>query len=133
MLEVRSIEILDADGGIVTLTGELDISKTLTTNAGHLGFGPNNLLTYNGVSASLRVAEFTASLETAGAFDNAANFNNFMTVDSASAKFGVPVQFGSYTTTQRNALAGVVNGLVIYNSTDDKFQGRAGGAWVDLH
>ena len=133
VLEVKSIEILDADGGIVTLTGELDISKTLTTNAGHLGFGPNNLLTYNGVSASLRVAEFTASLETAGAFDNAANFNNFMTVDSASAKFGVPVQFGSYTTTQRNALAGVVNGLVIYNSTDDKFQGRAGGAWVNLH
>ena len=133
VLEVRSIEILDADGGIVNLTGELDISKTLTTNAGHLGFGPNNLLTYNGVAASLRVAEFTASLETAGAFDNSANFNNFMTVDSASAKFGVPVQFGSYTTTQRNALAGVVNGLVIYNSTDDKFQGRAGGAWVNLH
>jgi hypothetical protein len=36
------------------------------------------------------------------------------------------------TTTQRNALT-AVNGMVIYNSSTDKFQGRAGGAWVDLH
>ena len=42
------------------------------------------------------------------------------------------VQFGSFTTTQRNALT-AVNGMVIYNTDDNKFQGRANGAWVDLH
>lgn len=42
------------------------------------------------------------------------------------------VQFGSYTTTERNALT-AVNGMVVYNSTDNKFQGYANGAWVDLH
>ena len=41
------------------------------------------------------------------------------------------VQFGSYTTTERNALT-AVNGMVVYNSTDNKFQGYANGAWVDL-
>jgi len=37
------------------------------------------------------------------------------------------------TTTQRNAIGTPFNGMIIYNSTTDKFQGRAGGAWVDLH
>ena len=46
-----------------------------------------------------------------------------------SAKF---IQFGSYTTTQRNAIS-AANGMVVYNSTTNKFQGYAGGSWVDLH
>ena len=41
------------------------------------------------------------------------------------------VQFGSLTTTERNALT-AANGMVIYNSTDNKFQGRENGAWVNL-
>ncbi len=41
------------------------------------------------------------------------------------------VQFGSITTTERNALT-PANGMVIYNSTDNKFQGYENGAWVNL-
>ena len=40
-------------------------------------------------------------------------------------------QFGSLTTTARDALT-AVNGMVIYNSTDNKFQGYENGAWVNL-
>jgi hypothetical protein len=36
------------------------------------------------------------------------------------------------TTTERNGLT-ASNGFLIYNSTDNKFQGYAGGSWVDLH
>jgi hypothetical protein len=36
------------------------------------------------------------------------------------------------TTTARDALT-AENGMIIYNSTTGKFQGRAAGAWVDLH
>jgi len=36
------------------------------------------------------------------------------------------------TTTERNALT-AVNGMQIYNTTDDKLQVYAGGSWVDLH
>jgi hypothetical protein len=43
-----------------------------------------------------------------------------------------PLRFASFTTTQRDLLS-VANGDVIYNTTTNKFQGRAAGAWVDLH
>jgi len=131
-LEVRAIQITDVDGGIITLTGELDISKTLTTNAGHLGFGDNNLLAYSGVSASLRVAEFTGDLDQAGDFENAANFNNYMTVDSTVADFGTAVKFASMTTGVRNALTPAA-GMVVFNTTETKLQVYTGSAWEDLH
>ena len=41
------------------------------------------------------------------------------------------VQFGSLTTAERDALT-AVNGMVIYNTTDNKFQGRENGVWVNL-
>ena len=37
------------------------------------------------------------------------------------------------TTGQRNAISSPTNGLVIYNSTLNKVQARANGAWVSLH
>jgi len=43
------------------------------------------------------------------------------------------VLFPRMTGTQRDAIASPANGLVLYNTTTDKLQVRAGGAWVDLH
>jgi hypothetical protein len=39
----------------------------------------------------------------------------------------------SLTTAERNAMLTVLDGQMIYNETDNKFQGRANGVWVDLH
>ena len=50
---------------------------------------------------------------------------------TGNAKIDGFVQFGSLTTTQRNALT-AANGMVIYNSTDNKFQGYENGVWVNL-
>jgi hypothetical protein len=55
-----------------------------------------------------------------------------LTIEPTKIEASVPVQFPSYTTTQRNALT-AVNGMMIYNSTTSKMQAYAGGAWVDLH
>jgi hypothetical protein len=41
------------------------------------------------------------------------------------------VQFGSLTTVERDALT-AANGMVIYNTTDNKFQGYENGAWANL-
>ncbi len=41
------------------------------------------------------------------------------------------VQFGSLTTVERDALT-AANGMVIYNTTDNKFQGYESGAWANL-
>jgi hypothetical protein len=37
------------------------------------------------------------------------------------------------TTTERNAIGSPFNGMMIYNSTTNKFQGYVGGAWADLN
>lgn len=50
---------------------------------------------------------------------------------NGNAKVNGFVQFGSLTTTERDALT-AANGMVIYNSTDNKFQGYENGAWVNL-
>ena len=49
------------------------------------------------------------------------------------------VGFSRQTTTQRNALrdahnqgSTILNGAMIYNTTDDVFQVRKAGAWVNL-
>ena len=50
---------------------------------------------------------------------------------NGTGKFSGYVIFGSYTTTQRNALT-PQNGMVIYNTTANKFQGRQNGSWINL-
>jgi hypothetical protein len=48
--------------------------------------------------------------------------------------FGGPVELPKISTTDRDLNdAYYPNGSMIYNSTTNKFQGRAGGTWVDLH
>lgn len=37
------------------------------------------------------------------------------------------------TTTERDAISSPADGLMIYNTTTGKFEGRASGAWVQLH
>ena len=50
-----------------------------------------------------------------------------------TAEFSGTVKFASMTTVERDALSSVAQGMVIYNTTASKFQGRTGVAWVDLH
>jgi hypothetical protein len=61
-----------------------------------------------------------------------------VTSPNASAKLEISsttqgVLFPRMTTTERNAISTPADGLVIYNTTDNKLQVRAAGAWVDLH
>ena len=43
-----------------------------------------------------------------------------------------PLTMASFTNTERDNLT-ATNGDTIYNTTTNKFQGYANGAWVDLH
>ncbi len=57
---------------------------------------------------------------------------------NASAKLEIAsttsgLLFPRMTTAQRDAIASPADGLVLYNSTTNKLQVRAAGAWADLH
>jgi hypothetical protein len=58
--------------------------------------------------------------------------NDFAALDAETFLIGSALRFTAVTTTERNNLT-AVNGMIVYNSTTNKFQGYAAGAWVDLH
>ena len=51
---------------------------------------------------------------------------------TGNARVSGYVMGGSFTTVERDALTPEA-GMIVYNTTDNKFQGRTGVAWVDLH
>ena len=52
-------------------------------------------------------------------------------ITAGSITAGSFVQFGSLTTAERDALS-AVNGMVIYNTTNNRFEGRQNGVWINL-
>ena len=132
---------------IVTLNGVVQKPTTVYTASG-------TTLTFTTAPAAgddISVRRFVATIDNSlivddngntkiqveeGTDDNTIRFDaagtEVMTMTSTVTTAKTPVQFASYTTSARNGLTGV-NGMVIYNSSTGKFQGYAGGAWVDLH
>jgi len=53
------------------------------------------------------------------------------TMTSSATVFANAVQVASMTTTERNALT-AANGMNIYNTTDNKFQGYENGSWANF-
>ncbi len=82
------------------------------------------------IGASIEVTEITTLASGTPEIQSSGNIslNAGIRVEIANS----PLQLARYTTTQRNLLT-PQNGDLIYNTTDNKFQGYANSTWVDLH
>jgi hypothetical protein len=116
-------------GSSVTTQAGYSVSSSLTTGATNYGF-------YGNIAAGTGRWNFYANGTADNYFAGKVGIGN--TTPAASAALDVTsttagVLFPRMTGTQRDAIASPANGLVLYNTTTDKLQVRAGGAWVDLH
>jgi|AP82_1055514.scaffolds.fasta_scaffold364377_1 hypothetical protein len=69
----------------------------------------------------------TPTLSSTSGIDISADAGNITTTTIAGG-----LVLPRLTTDQRDNI-GVINGMVIYNTTTEKFQGIANGVWVNLH
>jgi hypothetical protein len=139
-------ERLDLNGGatsglIIGMSNKIIIGSTSTGT-----FGEENLVTLlsNGMfGIGTSVPNQTLDVRGNGAFEGtvtAASFNGSVVADDSTTIVDAIngtisasgyIQFGSYTTIERDAI-GASNGMVIYNSTTNRFQGYQNGAWINL-
>jgi hypothetical protein len=111
-----------------TLTGY--VQTTADTNLVVHNEVANGDIKFSGNDAGSGVTALTLDMSEAGAatFNAGVTANGGVTVTTTTGALTVP----RLTTTQRNALTAAV-GMVVYNTTDSKFQGYAGSSWVNLH
>lgn len=77
---------------------------------------------------SLVNGNFTSNVTFSGNVATISNVNNISTV---SMVLSSAIQLAQMTTTERNAIS-ATNGMMIYNTTFNKFQGYASGAWGNI-
>ena len=110
-----TIDTTDSSG--IIMTPAVTISSDLTVE--------NDLVVTNTVTADRFVSTGTETPEISAS----ANLN--LTAGNAVVVTNSPLRMASFTTTERNALA-AQNGDIVYNTTDNKFQGYENGAWANL-
>ena len=95
--------------------------------------GENQTILIAGSVVANGSASFDGTL-TAGSFKGSLVGDDSTTiVDAVNGTIAASgyIQFGSYTTTDRDLLV-ALNGMVIYNTTVNRFQGYQNGAWINL-
>lgn len=107
-----------------------DASKFFVLNDGNFGFGkfsPDEKVDVDGnIAASGLITG--ASLKGTLVLDDST-----IVIDGINGNITAPgfIQFGSFTTIERDLLSST-NGMVIYNSTTNRFQGYQNNIWINL-
>ena len=107
-----------------------DTSKFFTWTGSRFGIGtasPSDTLDVNGngkFEGDVQAAAFKGSIVSDDSTVMVDAVDNTITAGSF-------IQFGSLTSTDRDNLT-AANGMVIYNTTNNKFEGYQNGAWINL-
>lgn len=115
--------VLDtSDSSLITVTPAVTISSDLTVE--------NDLTVTNKITVDTLEVQ---NLITAGAGtpELESETDILLTAGTRVEITQSPIKLASFTTAQRDALS-AQNGDMIYNTTDNKFQGYENGAWVNL-
>jgi len=140
---------LGASAGSITHTGDYNIGigyqamrNTTTIRSGSSNIAIGDRIDLPSVTSSNQVTIGSNGVNWLTRFTGEGWLVNHsgsaVTTQTASAAFEVKsttggILFPTMTSTERDAISSPVNGLVLYNTTTDKLQVRAAGAWVDLH
>ena len=114
-LQVATLGTLTAGTNLV-VGGDANITGTLTADT---------LTVVNLVATNLTATGAGTQTISAGANIELDATNRVLVTDT-------PFRLANLTTVQRDAIASPVNGDIIYNTTDNKFQGYATSVWEDL-
>ena len=125
---------------ISTIVSPLEGEMTYDRSSQTIVFGNTsewrNVVSYSSVT---NLTELPGSVTVAGDISAAALKGSLMAddsttiVDAISGNITAPgyVQFGSFTKSERDVLT-AINGMVIYNTTSNKFQGYQNNTWINL-
>ena len=151
----KSIDLSSLGGSGLFVADPNGYTTTYTAGTDHVGFGvpsyASSNLTYafmgdngtsmisfggrsiyaweNGVKSNF---DFQANLVFFDSDLRITGGNIFDTNDDTPILFGDAIKLYGRNQTQIDALPGIVNGSLIYNSTTDSFQGYENGAWTNL-
>jgi hypothetical protein len=127
-----------ASTGAVTFTGTI----IDTDDSSAIGFVPavvmgsdltveNDLVVRNNITTGNITISGDIETQGSGTPELASDNEILLTATTRVTLTSSPIKMASFTTTERNALT-PANGDIIYNTTDNKFQGYENGAWVNL-
>jgi hypothetical protein len=119
--------LLTNDAGFITGYTETQTLDDVTT----LGATTSNNITVGDINAADITASGSITSGGVGTPTLTSASNIFLDAADAVVVQNGTFRFPSFTTTERNSLT-PTNGDVIYNTTDNKFQGYENGAWANL-
>lgn len=129
---------LELKGTTIKILNASEATEYITIGPGNTGLNLAYIDAADGNTLTIRSYNSSSQVEARISLDpNGLGVNigaSYAGSSSGSVTFsdGVTRHIG-ISTTARNAIGSPQDGMIIYNSSTGKFQGRAAGAWVDLH